>query len=257
MKKIKKIITLIIARTYFQSFFEFLHFIALKGMNYGSANEPKYSGENNLLKIIAKELPINPVIFDVGSNNGQYLQLLLQNFKTLKPTIHCFEPDDTAFATLQNNFKNNSSVILNNFALGDQNTKSILFSDGLGDVKASLVDVNSNNLIEKEIEIKKLEDYCIANKIGKINFLKIDTEGYEANVLIGSKKMLEDNCVERIQLEHGSMQTIIMGTTLYSLKQLLPRFNIFHIKQNGIRKIQYKPKMEIFYNSNYYFKLKN
>ena len=257
MKKIKKIIILIIARTYFQNFFEFLHLLALKGMNYGSANEPKHSGENNLLKIVAKELPINPVLFDVGSNNGQYLKLLLQNFTVLEPTIHCFEPDDTAFAKLQKNFKNNKNVILNNFALGDQNMKSILFSDGSGDVKASLVDVNSNNLIEKEIEIKKLDDYCITNKIDKISFLKIDTEGYEANVLIGSEKMIKNNCIERIQLEHGSMQTIIMGTTLYSLKKLLPRFNIFHIKQNGIRKILYKPQMEIFYNSNYYFKLKN
>ncbi|MEO8234793.1 MAG: FkbM family methyltransferase [Flavobacterium sp.] len=257
MKKIKKIIILITARTYFQNFFEFLHFIALKGMNYGSANEPKDSGENNLLKMMAKELPINAVIFDVGSNNGQYLELLLQNFNALQPTIHCFEPDDTAFAKLQKNFKNNKNVILNNFALGDQNMKSILFSDGLGDVKASLVDVESDNLIEKEIEIKRLDDYCIANKIDKINFLKIDTEGYEANVLIGSEKMIQSNCIERIQLEHGSMQTIIMGTTLYSLKKLLPRFNIFHIKQNGITKILYKPQMEIFYNSNYYFKLKN
>lgn len=257
MKKIKKIITVIIARTYFQNFFEFLHFIALKGMNYGSANEPKHSGESNLLKKLAKELSSNPIIFDVGSNNGQYLQLLLENFNALEPTIHCFEPDDTAFAKLQNNFKNNKNVILNNFALGDQNMKSILFSDGLGDVKASLVDVDSNNLIEKEIEIKKLDDYCITNKIDKINFLKIDTEGYEANVLIGSENMIENNCIERIQLEHGSMQTIIMGTTLYSLKKLVPRFNIFHIKQNGTRKIKYKPQMEIFYNSNYYFKLKD
>jgi FkbM family methyltransferase len=257
MKRIKKLITIIIATTYFQPFFEFLHFVALKGMNYGSANGPKDSGENSLLKIVANELPFNPVIFDVGSNNGQYLQLLLENLNTLQPIIHCFEPDDIAFAKLQKNFKNSNNVILNNFALGNQNMKSILFSDGLGDVKASLVDVDRKNFIEKEIEIKRLDDYCVANKIDKINFLKIDTEGYEANVLIGSEKMIENNCIERIQLEHGSIQTIVMGTTLYILKKVLPQFDIFHIKQNGIRKMHYKPQMEIFYNSNYYFKLKD
>ncbi len=259
MKKIKKEIAKFFARTYFQPFFETLHSIALKGMNYGSANNPKDSGEINLLKKLAKELPFQPVIFDVGSNNGQYLHLLLQNLKNLEPTIHCFEPEKSAFDDLQNHFGDFPNVLLNNFALGDKKAKLTLFSEAFGDVKSSFVNIGDDNLMrnQNEIEIATLDDYCEERNITKIHFLKIDVEGFETNVVIGSERMIKNNGIERIQLEHGSTHSIVMGASLFNFKKLLVDYGLFHIKQNGIRKIKYTPQMEIFFNSNYYFKKKN
>lgn len=259
MKKIKQEMIKFFARTYFQPFFETLHSIALKGMNYGSANNPKDSGEINLLKKLAKELPFQPVIFDVGSNNGQYLHLLLQNLKKLEPTIHCFEPEKSAFDDLQNHFGDFPNVILNNFALGNEKAKLILFSEASGDVKSSFVDIGDNNLMKKqnEIEITTLDNYCEERNITLINFLKIDVEGFETNVVIGSERMIKNNGIERIQLEHGSTHSIVMGASLYNFAKLLANYGMYHIKQNGIRKIKYSSQMEIFFNSNYYFINKN
>ena len=52
----------------------------------------------------------------------------------------------------------------------------------------------------KKISITTLEKYCNEKKIEKIDFLKIDTEGYELEVLKGLKKKISS--VNLILFEH-------------------------------------------------------
>ncbi|WP_371270960.1 FkbM family methyltransferase [Flavobacterium sp.] len=59
------------------------------------------------------------------------------------------------------------------------------------------------------MNVKTLDNYCLKNKIHKIDFLKIDTEGFEIHVLEGAATMIENQAIDRIQLEHGSIQSII------------------------------------------------
>ena len=257
MKKIKRYVLRLFANTFFQPLFEILHYISLKGMNYGSANSPKYSGELALLKMLRNELPNNPIIFDVGANNGQYLGFLLKLLETKNPIIHSFEPDPVSFNKLYKKYGANKNIYLNNFALGEKEMDTKLYISSDGGVDASLINVKNKNSKNIEIQLKTLDQYCINNNINKIHFLKIDVEGYEINVLQGGLKLITNNSIERIQLEHGSINSIIAGASLYKLSKLLPKHNLFHIKQNGIYKLIYKPRNEIFYNSNYYFKLKS
>ena len=254
--KIKNTIIKIFASLFFQSFFEKMHYISLKGMNYGSANSPNQSGEVGLINLLKNELEQNPVVFDVGANNGQYLEILLDKFKHLNPIIHSFEPDKKAFERLKSKFADQKNVFLNQFALGEVEKKSLLYYSKSGGVDSSLINDNSTDLISTEIQVKTLDSYCEEHQISKIDFLKIDVEGFERNVLLGSSKKISENSISRIQIEHGSIQSIIAGSSLYLFTKMLPNFDLFHIKQNGIRKLKYEPKNEIYYNSNYYFKLK-
>lgn len=256
MKSLKNIILSFLAIKLFQPFYEWLHYVSLKGMNYGSANDPKDSGELSLLKLLSKEMSKNPIVFDVGSNNGQYLGLLLDVFKDLHPIVHCFEPNLIAFEKLQKKYGNRTDVVLNNVALGDSVINSTLYSSKVGDVQSSMIATGNNQNIKEEVKILTLDYYCEEYKINEIDFLKIDTEGYETHVLKGAKKMIVNKKINRIQLEHGSIQSIIAQASLFNYKKMLPYFNVFHIKQNGIRKIKYTTRFEIYYNSNYYFKLK-
>lgn len=64
----KNLLLKVFGRKAFQPFFEKLHWIALKGMNYGSANSPQFSGEIELIKELKPALPQSPIIFDVGAN---------------------------------------------------------------------------------------------------------------------------------------------------------------------------------------------
>src|SRR5689334_12133898 len=127
MKSIKRLVQKFFATQFFQPFFEKLHYIALKGMNYGSANSPEDSGELAVVKALKKELPQNPVLFDVGANNGQYLEMLLNILKDKNPLIHSFEPDTKAFEKLNNKFGHLENVFINNFALGEKIHTSVLY----------------------------------------------------------------------------------------------------------------------------------
>ena len=49
---------------------------------------------------------------------------------------------------------------------------------------------NNNFFQEIEVEQIKLSDYIKKNKIASIDFLKIDTEGYEYEVLVGTEEAL-------------------------------------------------------------------
>ncbi len=253
MKRVNRFLTSIFATIFFQTFFEKLHYISLKGMNYGSANSPLYSGELSVLKILQKDLPNNAVIFDVGANYGQYLNLLIKYLKDKNITIHCFEPDEYAFKKLNEKFGRLDYVVLNKFALGSENNNATLYGKKKGGVDSSLINTDKDNLEQFSIEVKTLDSYCLDNNISTIHFLKIDTEGFELNVLKGAENAFASNKIKRIQLEHGSIHSIIARSSIYEYKKILKNFTIYHIKQNGIRKLNYKPINEIYYNSNYYF----
>src|SRR5690242_14031266 len=63
----------------------------------------------------------DPLIFDVGANNGQSIDLFKNRFP--KSIIYAFEPGTDAFKILENKYGNDSTIRLNNIALGSQKAK--------------------------------------------------------------------------------------------------------------------------------------
>src|SRR5262245_3318770 len=60
----------------------------------------------------------SPVIFDVGANLGQTIDVVREYFRT--PTIHAFEPSGVAFEKLRQTHAKLPRVYLNNLALGSK-----------------------------------------------------------------------------------------------------------------------------------------
>jgi hypothetical protein len=80
----------------------------------------------------------------------------------------------------------------------------------------------------KKLDIKTGKEYTITNHIKNIDFLKIDTEGYELNVLQGFDDFLEN--VKIIQFEYG-------GTFLDNNIKLIDVIN--YLKEKGFHKFSY------------------
>ena len=94
--------------------------------------------------------------------------------------------------TFINQTKESSSSSINEF-----NTESNYYKKKL----KILNEKNYENFYEKiPIKLIKLDDYIKKNKITKIDILKIDTEGFELNVIKGLK--LNYNKVRFIYFEH-------------------------------------------------------
>ena len=67
--------------------------------------------------LLKKTINQEPTIFDVGSNRGQSIDKFKKIFK--EPHIHSFEPNKYEFNFMQQKYKNDRNLILNNFALGE------------------------------------------------------------------------------------------------------------------------------------------
>ena len=67
-----------------------------------------------------------------------------------------------------------------------------------------------------EIEVLKASNYLKNKKISKINFLKIDTEGYEYEVLLGFENYI--NLIEIIMFEHHYDNMIDKNYTFFRHK---------------------------------------
>lgn len=158
----------------------------------------------------------NPTIFDVGANKGQSII----RFKKLFPgsKIHAFEPIEKEFLNLKSKFKNDNLVILNNYALGEnEEEKDFHITANTGNSSFYKLNPNTKWLKIrskqfntepdkftteiKKVKIKTLDDYCKNNNISKIDILKIDCQGYEDKVLMGSSKMLENKLINIIETE--------------------------------------------------------
>ena len=187
--------------------------------NYLGLNIEKYNKEFVNLsfdKIILNILEENPIIFDVGANEGQSISKYLKIFN--KPTIHAFEPLNDQFDKLESQYNSYKNIILNNFALGDKEEmkkfykakKSSTSSFNKFNLNSEWIKLRSKqnntsieNFAEKidDVKISTLDNYCINNKINTIDLLKIDTQGYEDKVLEGAKDMIQNNKINIIICE--------------------------------------------------------
>jgi FkbM family methyltransferase len=147
------------------------------------------------------------VIFDVGANRGQFLQLALSEFGG-QSVIHAFEPSSAAFAELRQRFGAESGVVLNNFAMGSEDSQRTLFYDVAGSELSSLyprrVEHHGHSFTGSEqVQVKTLDDYCGEQGVTRIDLLKLDVEGHELAVLNGAIKMFERDAIERVSFEFG------------------------------------------------------
>jgi FkbM family methyltransferase len=149
-------------------------------------------------------------VFDVGSNKGQFLSLLVQGLRSLAIPFyaHAFEPSQRTYEILYDNFKDYPNLILNNFGLGKANGQFELFYDEIGSGLASLSKRRLDHFgiafkCSETVTIQVLDDYCSKQGIEGIDLLKLDVEGHELDVLVGGSRMLGERRIRMVSFEFG------------------------------------------------------
>lgn len=207
------------------------------------------------------------IFFDIGAHEGESIILFSKNFNIKR--MFSFEPSPLNFKKLsqnkrfiQNKFQD-LEINLENYALGSEKKKILMKQ--LSETSSSTInniDQNSNyfkkknaflnlkkneNFIE-EVEINQITlfDYLEQKKIFKIDFLKIDTEGYEFNVLAGMGKYLQN--VNLIMFEHHYHDMLVKNYSFGDIHDLLKKNNFSQI---------YKYKMSFRKTFEYVYKKTN
>jgi len=207
--------------------------------------------------LVSRLIKAGDIVFDVGANFGWYschfAQLVGETGK-----VHIFEPTNT-MEELKNNLILNGFAkrcVLNQVALGEKEGVETLFiPHKLGTAFASLREHtygNNNKNYKISVPIKKLDDYVIANKIEKIDFIKIDVEGAELLVLKGAENILK-NYSPVIMMELYSDHTKYFGYSPEEVINYMIDFD-YHIYEIDKTEIGFMNKVNSFRNtSNYNF----
>lgn len=121
---------------------------------------------------------------DIGASTGTTSSPFINSFEK----IYCFEPNPNSFKDLSKF----SELICHNYALGNTNEKKLLVMNTTtqNPEHGSLSDIRTegwNKTETYEVEIKRLDDF----KFDFVDFIKIDTEQYELEVVQGALKIIK------------------------------------------------------------------
>jgi len=247
-----------ISRTW-NLFFEKLHSVALRQMNFGRAAAYRTNGELYSLRQLARRWnDRNVTLFDVGANVGEFTLEILEAFRNQRIQLYPFEPSARTAEQLKERIGNAPNVHVIPKALGDHaGTAELFFPNGGSSTLASLYQrdlahVNAFFNEKEQITITTLDLFCEENKIDYLHLLKIDVEGHELGVLKGGRKMMERDAIEVIQFEFGgtSLDSRTFFKDFYQL--LSPKYKIYRILPRGLRElVTYSEKLEIYQSANY------
>lgn len=161
-------------------------------------------GYNHVLDIMVSENPCKDyTVFDVGANIGQSVYFYKRNL--CSPMIYSFEPVSSTFQQLEKNTATCKNVKVYNLAMGsEKKTTRIQLSHQIlnNSLKQQVYKNHSTNNYE-EVKIIRLDDFCLENSVSVIHILKIDTEGFDLDVLMGGQEMLKKGLIQFIYIEVG------------------------------------------------------
>lgn len=173
--------------------------IDIGGINYLIVSDDDYlrnmgqSFEPEMVKLFRHLVSGHEVVLDIGANIGCTALL----FGEIAKKVYAFEPSETTFAFLKKNIAHSgwNNITALNVGLGaEQGETTLTFAPNnrSGGFVSDQTQASVGHTVEK-IVIRQLDEVANEQKWGKVDFIKMDVEGFEGNVLRGGVKTLEAN----------------------------------------------------------------
>jgi FkbM family methyltransferase len=215
----------------------------------------KFFKDNSIKKII---------LFDVGSHYGETIKLFSKEFAIEQ--FHCFEASPINFDKLKKNIENlnfKNEYCLNNIGLSydvgegfinqTYETSSSTINDFNFDSKylkrkLKILNIKNDKKFYKKIPIKisNLDNYINKKKINKIDILKIDTEGYEYNIIRGLSQNYK--IIKFIYFEHHYDDMIKKNYKFSDINKIL---NNFGFKKVFKSRMYFRKSFEYIYKNKF------
>ena len=149
-----------------------------------------YEKERSLLSPYVRQ---GDTVIDVGANVG-FMAALFCELVGDRGQVYAFEPSPHVFRKLERVISLNGlwSVEAVNAGCGSEAAAGTLYRIGASSGNASLVppEIALWNSMYEQVDLVRLDDFLLARE-ETVDFLKIDTEGYESAVLEGAREVLE------------------------------------------------------------------
>jgi FkbM family methyltransferase len=149
-------------------------------------------------------------VFDVGANDGQTVRRFARAFP--QADLYSFEPDPATFERLVAAVGGLPNVRLFNVALGRETGEARLFRFAFDETNSLLPKavgaesyvVDADFLRQTgtiPVKVATIDTICEESNIPRIDLLKIDTQGYEVEVLQGAQDLLAASGVRLVYAE--------------------------------------------------------
>lgn len=189
--------------------------------------------------LINKFVKRGMIVLDIGANIGCHT---LRMAKLVGETgrVIAIEPMDWAFSKLKyniglNNFKN---IIVEKIAFSnvDKKRQSVHFRTSW------TLDGSKQNNNEEGVNFLTLDSYIKKQQINRVDFIKLDVDGYEYKVLVGAKKTLQ-KFSPLILIELGKYTLEGVGDSLENLLDLLISLNYSFYSEEKLEKYPNKDSL--------------
>ena len=230
---------------------------AFDGQGYDE-DDMRKNGEH---KLVSELIEDGDVVFDVGANKGIWSGQVLSRHGQVR--LFAFEPVPETFEILRKSIATNSGAVsIINGAVSHEDGKKTFYHYVNNDKIAELSTFHRRTSVEKQLGLKsrpisveaiRLDTFCTEHAIDHIDYLKIDTEGGEHDVLRGAVGLLREKKIKFIQFEYGgayrdakiglSQVYELLSGFGYSLFRLLPD-SLLHIPK-------WRDELETYRLSNY------
>ena len=189
-------------------------------------------------------------VFDVGANVGTTARLFARRFSQAQ--VFAFEPVPTTYKTLLENTKDIETIKCFNIGFGDKlETKDIYIfrnsevSTVVRNSPYAVKILRSEPLSSASISLQRLDDFTVKNNVEQVQVLKIDTEGFDLQVIKGAHHLLERNAVTFLYCEFNDLfpSSELAGGALSDIHVTLTQENF---KLVGLYVDYIKPENEFF-----------
>jgi len=263
-KKIKKDYTSILNNNYLMVKEE-RKYAFKQGKGYGASTIKEEVEACISLLNIAK-----PKIFiDIGACIGNYTKEVLKKYPNINAFL--FEPQSATQSFLQAAFSHLKNVHINDCALSNKNGRHKIYFNNPGTVLACLTKrrlqhFNIDMSKSEEIITKRFDDYWKTTEFGKsddksndtiiIDYVKIDVEGHELDVLEGFGSIIDN--VRIIQFEFGGAnidtRTFFQDFWYFFTNK---NYSLYRITPIGVLPIRKYTELDEFFSTTNYIAVNN
>jgi FkbM family methyltransferase len=190
------------------------------------------------LRFVEKFLKPGMCVLDIGAHHGLYT-LLASKLVGSGGKVIAFEPSPRERRLLARNLRLNfsSNVRIETFALGSGPSKANLFlveggEDGCNSLRPPATAGITRTV---SVDVLSLDDYLSNPGLGRVDFVKLDVEGAEREVLRGAVSLLHSSSRPLFLVEVQDIRTSPWGYPAREIVQLLDRagYDWFRILDNG------------------------
>lgn len=182
---------------------------------------------------------------DVGANVGQAVESLLQFRPDAR--IWAVEPNAAVYEQLNAKFQSDSRVDCSNLALGadqGQGTLNVTRTSSTSYLERGTQPIAHDEIVAQQpVAIHTLDGFCRDKGIERIDYLKIDAEGSDLDVLRGAENLLSNGAVFLIECECGMHPGNHVHVPFETIKAHLEarNYRVFGIYEQSSEWLERKP----------------